>query len=67
MTPAERADAQAKIAATPWGWAHVRARRIRWLRFVVKHGGKKLRTFARDAFLRDAGLVHVFDAEEAAR
>jgi hypothetical protein len=66
-SPADRADAQARIAATPWGWRHIIARRNRWWRFVVRHGGKGLREFARDAFLRDAGLVHRFDLEEAAR
>jgi hypothetical protein len=66
MTDAERADAQAKIAATPWGWRHITARRNRWWKFVRQRGGR-LRTFARDDFLRDAGLVHQFDESEARR
>jgi hypothetical protein len=50
-----------------YGWHTRKGRRARWLRFVVANGGKGLREFARDAFLRDAGLVHRFNAREAAR
>jgi hypothetical protein len=66
-SPADRADAQARIAATPWGWAHIIARRNRWWRFVAANGGTGLREFARDDFLRDAGLVQRFDESEANR
>ena len=43
------------------------ARRWRWRRFVIRMGGKGLRTFAREKFLREEGIVHLFDAEEAKR
>ena len=50
-----------------YGWHTRKARGWRWRRFVVQNGGKGLREFERDAFLRVAGLVHRFDALEAER
>lgn len=67
-TPEESARERAIIDATPWGLQHAKARARRWRKFVTARGCPPAQGFARDAFLRDNGLVTLFDlAEEEAR
>lgn len=67
MTEAERQAVRASLDAAELSRRDIWARQRRWRRFVTARGCPKEPGFARDAFLRDMGMVHLFDQAEARR